>query len=51
MESITVTKSELLGLVFPAPDAAIDQLDLTMVPSDLIEIRSMLLDRLEGPTT
>ncbi len=48
MESITFTKTELLALVLPALDAAIDSLEVSMLQSDLIEIRSMVLDRLEG---
>jgi hypothetical protein len=36
--------------VLPILDAAIELLDVSMVQSDLIEIRSMILDRLEGVT-
>jgi hypothetical protein len=48
MESVSFSKTELLALVLPALDAAIDLLDVSMVQSDLVEIRSMVLDRLEG---
>jgi hypothetical protein len=50
METITFTKPELFSLVLPILDAAIELLDVSMVQSDLIEIRSMILDRLEGVT-
>lgn len=48
MESVCFSKTELFALVLPALDAAIDLVDLSMLQSDLVEIRSMVLDRLEG---
>jgi hypothetical protein len=41
VDSIELTKSEVLGLVLPALDAAIDEIAVSMLRSDLVEIRSI----------
>lgn len=47
--SVTFTKAEILTLLLPTLDDAIEVVDpLTILASDLIEIRSMIFDRLGG---